>query len=138
MKPGSGIRCCCIAGLLMSGAGSQAAGAGSVYQWTDAAGRLNYSDIPPRHAPAQTREIRAGEADPAVARGLRPGELKTLENMARRAHQEHKDALAARERNDRQVEKTRKACEDYREKFRNARKDEDYGKYSLFLRMHCW
>jgi|GEM_PF-2007372 len=127
-----------LAGILLLGAGGPPAGAGNIYQWTDASGQVNFSDIAPRHAPVQTRQIATRKASPSGDRGLRPAELELLEKAAIRARAERKAVLEARRRSDRQVAKTRKACEDVREKFRNARKDEDIGPYALFLRKHCW
>ena len=130
--------CSRLAGLLLLGTGGPPAGAGNIYQWTDATGQVNFSDIAPRHVPAQRRQIVTGNTDSSGERGLRPGELELLKQTANRARAEHKAALEVRRRSDRQVAKTRKACEDVRYKFRNARKDEDIGPYALFLRKHCW
>jgi hypothetical protein len=127
-----------LTGILLLCAGGLPAGAGNIYQWTDAAGQVNFSDIAPRQVPAQRRQIVTGKADSSGERGLRPGELELLKQTAIRARAEHKAALEARRRRDRQVAKTRKACEDVRDKFRNARKDEDIGPYAAFLRKHCW
>jgi hypothetical protein len=126
-----------MAGMLLCSV-SLAAGAGKLYEWTDAAGRLNYSDIPPRDVPAQSRKIRSDSTGATGTGGLRPGELEILEKIARRTRAEHRAAEEARRRSDRRVAKTRKACEDVREKFRNVRRDEDPGPYALFLRRHCW
>lgn len=137
MKHATGT-CSRLAAILLLCAGGPPAGAGDIYHWTDAAGQVNFSDIAPRHAPAQTRRIATGKAGPAGDHGLRPGELELLKKTAVRVRAERKAAREARRRNDRQVAKTRKACEDVREKFRTARKDEDIGPYALFLRQHCW
>jgi hypothetical protein len=130
--------CSRLAGILLLSAGGPPASAGNIYQWTDASGQVNFSDIAPRQVPAQSRQIVTGKADSSGERGLRPGELELLKKTAIRARVERKAALEARRQRDRQVAKNRKACEDVRDKFRNARKDEDLGPYAAFLRKHCW
>jgi hypothetical protein len=72
-----GVWRCRIAGILLSGVTLTAA-AGKIYEWTDAAGRLNYSDIPPRDAPTQSRKMRPDTTGATGTAGLRPVELEII------------------------------------------------------------
>jgi hypothetical protein len=57
------------------------------YQWTDAEGKVHYSDTPPPQTTDQQRKLNIAptptNAESRSPRGLRPGELEMLRNLDR-------------------------------------------------------
>jgi hypothetical protein len=112
--------------------------AGTVYQWTDAAGITHFSDT----APARTgHELRAHEIADLPARsvqGLRPGERTTLQDIEQQLARQHRRARQARLRNDRAVAERRRECRKRRTRQRGTGYYATRKVDTTFLRRNCW
>jgi hypothetical protein len=110
--------------------------AGNAYQWTDQHGQIYFGDNPP--AQAESREIRLPRQRESGAKGLRPGEIATLQRLEQRADRQQRRARAARRRSEQQRTAGREACRAHREQLRQAQGKDGFKKHARYLRTHCW
>ena len=112
--------------------------AGTLFQWRDDKGQLHLSDTRPVGHQATERELKVTAPYLEKTGRLRPGELETLKASQQRASRKYRQLQGERQRNDRQVNRKRKDCRDYRDKLRATRNREARKNYILQLRRKCW
>jgi hypothetical protein len=112
--------------------------AGTVYQWTDAAGVTHFSDTAPLDPPADSRELETVPAPAVSAQGLRPGERANLQVIEQRLKQQRRTTQLARQRNDRAMAEHRRDCRERRERQRSTGNHPARKALTTYLRRNCW
>ncbi len=115
-----------------------ACAAGLVYQWSDAEGRVHYSDTPPLVIDAETVTL---ERDPRAGgkpQGLRPGERALLDKAEFRQQQQKSRSRATGLRAEEQRAELQRQCRSHRKRLKLAQGPDDFKQHARFLRNNCW
>ena len=110
--------------------------AATVYRWTDADGRVHFSDSEPSHPFEVAIETLPDPADKPA--GLRPGERAAVRAIEQRRQQRQRTAERARQLQRRQRAADEEACRQRREQQRRGRRHVDGKALSKYLRRNCW
>ena len=125
----------CILQLILTGT---ACAIDNAYQWTDNQGQIHYSDKPPAGNDSRTIRLQRNMSAVNNHSGLRPGEHKQLEKMEQRQQQQQRRTQTARKHSYRQRDARRSGCDENREMLKKSRGNENFKKYSRYLRNNCW
>ena len=126
---------CCVCMVLIGW--TSVTGATDIQQWRDPDGQVHYGDRAPPGV-AATRMLRLHNETTVTTGGLRPAERQAIERIKRRTQKQRKTIESAQRGLQHKQTQTHKQCQQARDNFRNARKDENFNKYALYLRRHCW
>lgn len=112
--------------------------AGTIHQWTDAAGTTHFSDTAPPETARSHRQLHIVPAREAPATGLRAGERASLDAIDRQLSRQRLDAQRARRENDRAVAERRQACRERRARAGASGNHSGRRGDINYLRRNCW